>query len=264
MNKSQNVILVVLIIIALTIVGVGYWWVFTPHSKVTEVIPTATTTPQAGLTVTPKTVKEEDTVKKYIINVSYPQVSGLSNKQAENEINNTLTLRMQTLINDFKESSGDVIVEDDDNSTLDVDYVEELHTTIPDIISFKVNESYFEAGAAHPGQTIETFNFNSKTGQLLTLNDLFDPSSDYLKKISEYSVAELKKKLGYSDQLSQGAAPKPDNYTAFLVTETGLKVIFNQYQVAAYAAGVQEVTIPYRVLASYINKNGPLGVVVNQ
>ena len=38
-------------------------------------------------------------------------------------------------------------------------------------------------------------------------------------------------------------------------------ITFDEYQVAPYAAGPQEVTVPYGALQAVIHRQGPLGAV---
>ena len=47
---------------------------------------------------------------------------------------------------------------------------------------------------------------------------------------------------------SDGAKPTPENYAVWNVSADGLVITFNEYQVAAYAAGPQEVVIPFVIM----------------
>ena len=57
-----------------------------------------------------------------------------------------------------------------------------------------------------------------------------------------------------------GADPLPDNYRTWNIAVDGLVITFDAYQVAAYAAGPQIVTIPYMELQAIIDPSGPLEV----
>ena len=57
---------------------------------------------------------------------------------------------------------------------------------------------------------------------------------------------------------SDGAKPTPENYAVWNISAEGLVITFNEYQVAAYAAGPQEVVIPFAALKDILDPQGPL------
>jgi hypothetical protein len=115
-------------------------------------------------------------------------------------------------------------------------------------------------GGAHPGDHHDVINYDLTQAKVLDLADLFKSGSDYLEVIAGYSIQELKKnqKILFSN-FEAGASPKPENYAAWSITPTGLLVIFEEYQVAPYAAGPQYVLVPYAALADILDPAGPLG-----
>ena len=50
-----------------------------------------------------------------------------------------------------------------------------------------------------------------------------------------------------------GATPNSENYQNLLFTKSGLLIVFDPYQVAPYAAGISEVTIPYETIAGIMD-----------
>ena len=58
--------------------------------------------------------------------------------------------------------------------------------------------------------------------------------------------------------INSGTAPQADNFRVFFPSEAGFKILFNEYQVAPYVAGPQEIVIPYSALKGVINSSGPL------
>jgi hypothetical protein len=136
-----------------------------------------------------------------------------------------------------------------------------------DLISIAFTISSYSAGAAHPNSYTEVVNFDLKNGKLLRLADLFVPGSKYLQAISAYCIQELKKQAneqGMSDDdwIKKGAGPNPANYKNWTITKKGLEITFDPYQVAAYAAGPQQVTVPYSTLKEIIKPDGPAGQFV--
>lgn len=124
-------------------------------------------------------------------------------------------------------------------------------------ILFAVN--FYSNGAAHPNTYYCTSTYDLEAGSFLTLDQLFLPGADYLGPISDYCKAELAARdIAYDPAFAAGAEPTAENYRNWNVTPDGLLIIFDPYQVAAYAAGGQFVTIPYADLQSIIDPRGPL------
>lgn len=95
-------------------------------------------------------------------------------------------------------------------------------------------------GGAHPNYVIATLNYDPATGRELSLTDALTLTGLSLEQLAERASQELRAKLGEA-MFVEGATAKPENYAAFLVTENQVTFIFQPYQVAAYAAGAQEV-----------------------
>lgn len=119
-------------------------------------------------------------------------------------------------------------------------------------------DSYF--GGAHPNRLHESINYDLTAGKILTFQDIFIPGSNFLDFLSLYSKQELSNRPGLlSEMISAGAAATPENYKNWNITPFGLLITFEEYQVGPYVAGVQQVLIPYRELAVFIDPDGPLG-----
>ena len=139
-----------------------------------------------------------------------------------------------------------------------------------DLISVLLNVGSYSAGAAHPNSFSEVVNFDLKNGKLLKLSDLFQPGSKYLQAISAYCISDLKKQgkqkgegsMLDDDWIQRGAGPVADNYGSWTIGKKGLGIVFDSYQVAAYAAGPQYVFVPYSALKDIINADGPLAEFV--
>jgi hypothetical protein len=148
-------------------------------------------------------------------------------------------------------------ISDTGPQTYDVDQVllESGHQVLS--ILFEV-VTYF--GGAHPGMHHQAINFDFSSGRFLGLEDLFRPDVDYLSVIADYSIQELKKnqEILFED-FEQYASPEPENYSVWSLTPQGLLIIFEEYQVAPYAAGPQSVLVPYSALEGVLDPDGPVG-----
>jgi hypothetical protein len=124
--------------------------------------------------------------------------------------------------------------------------------------SIQFKEEYYMAGAAHPSHQIVSLVYDLEKGQDVTLEQLFLPNSNYLQVISDYCKTELGKRDIAFDAQQRGADPTKENYAIWNISADGLVITFNEYQVAAYAAGPQTVVIPYAALKGIIDPQGPL------
>jgi hypothetical protein len=128
-----------------------------------------------------------------------------------------------------------------------------------DILSIQFGVDAYSDGAAHPYHLTRTLNYDLESGQVLSLDMLFLPGADYLTMIADYCKAELATRdIGFELGFSGGADPLPENYLNWNLTYEGLLVTFDEYQVAPYAAGKQQVLVPYETFAALIAPDGPL------
>ena len=168
-----------------------------------------------------------------------------------------VTAVIQAEVDAFKKNLLDLAPQPDSNgSYFDLKY--ELIFKGDTFYSLQFKISAYAQGAAHPSNRIVSFNYDLARGQVISLDQLFSPGSDYLQIISDYCKSELAKREIAFDSQQQGADALPENYQNWNISDNGLVIVFNEYQVAAYAAGPQIVVIPYSVLKPVINPQNVL------
>lgn len=109
----------------------------------------------------------------------------------------------------------------------------------PDVVSVKLILSQY-TGGAHPITLVSGVNYDRATGRLL-LDDALKLIGKSVAQVSAEATAQLKTKLG-DTMFEDGANTNPENFSSFVISADKVTFIFQQYQVAAYAAGVQEVS----------------------
>ena len=207
-----------------------------------------------------KNFAENNKPKRFTISAEYPEISGVSagTMAKFNELSKTLSMAS---VAEFRKNMMAQTKEDLSylpagmSNYLDIGYGIEWATN--DVISVQFLNSFF-AGGVHPNYYTSTLNFDLKSGKEITLADLFQPNSGYLKAISDYSIADLKTRLSDmsdDDWIATGAGADAENYKSWNLTKKGLMITFDQYQVAAYAAGPQTVIIPYSKLKGILRTN---------
>lgn len=117
-----------------------------------------------------------------------------------------------------------------------------------DFISILFHTTSLGRGAVHSIDHYSTVNYDMRTVRIVDLRDLFLPDSDYLKVISDYCIAELvASKRSEEAWVKEGAGPTERSFETWLVVPEGLRILFSTYQVACFAAGGQEVVVPFSV-----------------
>lgn len=262
-------IIVILVLIILALGGI-IWYLLARHVLPPLVGgPTATSTPQTGQTAQAAGDLSEHG-QYYDINAKYPATTALPNAQGVNAMKQW----EQDTIAQFKKDGNFANLTPNDvhimglgpnnKESLDISYVSASGSgTIS--YTFTVTEDTL---GAHPNTTYKTFVFDSKTGARMSLSDLFAPGNAYLTELSTKSRALLPAVIAKSEgisvknvdagMLNDGTKPTADNFADWYLDGSNLVLIFPPYQVAAYAAGTQRLSIPlssFKTLKANTNVN---------
>jgi len=224
-----------------------------------------------GVEIVARQIKENNKKLRYEIAVEYPQLSGPSNASFD-KFNQAVKNLVNSRVSEFKKGMVDpereVPPDGSMGSDLGIGYT--IALARDDLVSIQFTLSSYESGAAHPNSSSEVLNFDLKNGKALKLGDLFNPGARYLAAISTYCIKDLKRQskergadaMLEDEQIQNGAAANPKNYKSWTVTKRSLGITFDSYQVAPYAAGPQQVSIPYSALKEVIKADGPVGQFV--
>ncbi len=258
--KKTSITLIYALIVGLVIYGAYRLF---QHSKPETVTPTTTAEVEVK-----KVTKSTDTIS---VDVTYPNVSG-TGKEIEDT---NLILR-----SDIDKRIASFEIEAEDSMNADIDLPKDIKSSVigsPSIeeknaryVSLFMGMEWYNRGAAHPSHTIDTYIYDYQNKKLVTVSDLFKQGSNYLTVLSKLSkedlIAQSKQgDMGYvydEAMVTDGTAPRADNFSKILPIKDGLVIYFDEYQVAAYAAGPQQVTIPYGKLKDIISPDGVLGIYI--
>ncbi|RRD69801.1 MULTISPECIES: DUF3298 and DUF4163 domain-containing protein [unclassified Desulfovibrio] len=108
-------------------------------------------------------------------------------------------------------------------------------------------EVWTYTGGAHGNLDIITLNYSLLTGRRLELVDIFEYPDTALELMSAWAYEELSRRLGGLRQermLRDGLVPTPENFASLSLTPQGIRMRFQPYQVAPWAAGAQKVDMP--------------------
>jgi hypothetical protein len=115
-------------------------------------------------------------------------------------------------------------------------------------------------GGAHGNLDIITLNYSLLNGQRLEFVDLFEDSEEALKLMSDWSFQALARRFAGApamQMIRDGTSPDAQNFASLALTPEGVVIHFQPYQVAPWAAGAQEVEMPFEKLLPA----GPLAAI---
>ncbi len=226
-----------------------------------------TVTLDKGLEIVPTKKHEEDLTLPYIINVSYPQISGenlSAHAKAFNQlVSDTVTKSVQQFKNYVKADMPHMqtLPESMKHNTLSIDYdVSALKPANQIILSVRLSIEGMQAGRAHPYHQHQVINFDLSKGKTLALRDIFKPGANYLSVFAKYASQKLNAQLKDTWMIKEGTAPIAKNYQLWNLQGDSILITFDEYQVAPYVYGPQEVEIPYSQLKNIIAPKSPIAV----
>jgi len=128
-------------------------------------------------------------------------------------------------------------------------------------------------GGAHGLETRNYYNFDLKTGKIISEKDLF--KSNYVPELSELIkkriVEESKEQkdtrdtepiMSLEDTDFWADSIKPNGN--FYITDEGINYVFNPYEIAPYYMGQTEVSIPFDRLTNILKSNSIIAYLVEK
>jgi len=190
--------------------------------------------------------------------ISKPLVSGVTEDPAA-AMNAAIDAKVQATIEAFKTAMG-AGGGGSGPCTLNGSYSIALSTTR--LLSLRLPVTQFTGGAnssAIPGSVNLT-----TSGTTIALADLFvDPSVGAAKLSTESRtrlLAQLSKDGVDAGWVNQGTEPMIASFdSAWVFTEAGLELTFQEITVAPHALGTPTIVIPWASLASVLDPTGPAG-----
>jgi hypothetical protein len=123
----------------------------------------------------------------------------------------------------------------------------EIEATLiaPSLVSLHGNLSVYHSGAAHPNPQVFVRTIDLAADSYISPADFWMPSTDYpsvLRGIASFTY----------DPNLPGLAPTAFNYKHQALTPSGVRVVFDPYQVAPGAAGAPHVLAQWAKIEAYI------------
>ena len=170
------------------------------------------------------------------IDVEIPQITGLINKSKEKDINKEILDWTNLWIKDAKDTSEDI----KPNIPYEL-MARYILSNNDNILSFYIDYYQF-SGGAHGITTRNTYNIDTKTGNKLTLKDLFKEGFDYKNYINEEIRKQINKHPEYYFTGKEGFNGIKEDQS-FYIKDNKLIIHFQYYEIAPYATGMPEFEI---------------------
>ncbi|MES2225603.1 MAG: DUF3298 domain-containing protein [Patescibacteria group bacterium] len=261
--KHKHHALIVTGILIVVFLALIIWYMASHPAPVALPPSIATTTAPAQMTPADKTVI--DLQKYYEIRAKYPLTVPL--KEGGLAAQQTMEAYVGDQIASFKSDSKLDSLTPQDIQVQGLDRGNKYALTIaytthksPSTLSYDY-EIFSDTLGAHPNTYYKTFTFDSGTGQLLTIADLFTPGTKYLDLLSTRARADLPAIISKqsdggganTDDIQYGTAPKVESFQNFYIEDGKLVIVFAPYQVGPYVLGTVLLPIPLSSLKDVLN-----------
>ncbi|SFL36238.1 Protein of unknown function [Gracilibacillus orientalis] len=174
--------------------------------------------------------------------LKYPLVSEVEKPEMEDKINKTFQKYIKESYKELKENEKQGEKHD-------------FHTEYQTDYEVKFNQSsklsiltsnYIFSGGAHGNTIVESFNYDIEKGKRVYLTNILTKEAQ-IEAVSDYvwEYATERPDVFYPDLKKEDIKLTKD--TAFYFTDDGITLVFQQYEIAPYVAGNQEIHIPAEV-----------------
>lgn len=217
---------------------------FVEYDQTPNLVEVSETVQTTSVTVESKTYKED-----FLI---YPQVTYMKNEEVENKINGAFKVHIETSyegylklkeqMEKFKEEDKEHCKEFPYSCEYSYNTRYEVKFNQDDKLSILLYDATY-TGGAHGLEGVVSYNFDVQTGDRYTLKDIISDESKFAS-LTEYAKKYMKenKELFFDEEIIGDF--KVNEQTQFYFTESGIDLIFQQYEVAPYAAGHPTISIP--------------------
>ncbi|BDS12916.1 DUF3298 and DUF4163 domain-containing protein [Aureispira anguillae] len=178
---------------------------------------------------------------------------GIGQKSAKD-----LEARMTQFMEEYKEHKKEMEEFDLPSGNWVFEMTIDVLLNTPTLMSLKIHKLEF-TGGAHANTWTSYLNLNLKTGEVLSLDDLF--LENYQTELLAISEAAFKQKVNLDAdtnliethyEFNAGDFMLPPNFS---IGSTGLHFHYNPYDLGPFALGAISFKIPYQKIRSIINTN---------
>lgn len=176
--------------------------------------------------------------------ISYPEFAGLADPKAQEALNQRLRAAFiggeSAQTQDAKEQQA----------TIDAGFTVRQ---LKDLVILSKSGYWFGWGAAHGMPSRDYYQIDTKTGTIYTLADLFKHGSNFTDRLREI----IRKQIATRPEKPMQENPEVKTSQAFYISADALTIYYRPYEIASYAQGFIEFSIPWSEVSDLIDTNGP-------
>ncbi|WP_219838676.1 stalk domain-containing protein [Paenibacillus sp. R14(2021)] len=214
-----------------------------PAQSSTTAVQVVSNQPTGAVKLTSKSVKQSTALLETDLNV--PVISGMKDTAYQNALNANLAARAKAVVDAItKQAKNDAAAADGSyefrpyGATIKFELISDGSQNSGNVISFKML-TYTFTGGAHGITVVDTYNIhNTAKASPIKLKELFGPS--YLSIINRTVKAEIASRPA---DFFKDAFKSITDQQAFYVEDGILYLVFQQYEIAPYAAGLPEIAL---------------------
>ncbi|MGQ8968808.1 DUF3298 and DUF4163 domain-containing protein [Bacillus subtilis] len=176
---------------------------------------------------------------KKIKELTYPQVHHIGNAAFEKKINQELKAYIEQSYQEYlknKKAGEQQGFKTEYRTSFSVKYNAAGKLSIQTL-------NYIYSGGAHGLTSVQSFNYDLKAQKRVTLDQILSTKTK-VSKTRDYLYSYIKKhdELFFPDVKKEDITLNKD--TMFYFTANGIAIVFGQYDLGPYAAGIRDVQVP--------------------
>lgn len=191
----------------------------------------------------------EGRIEENCVNVTYPIIRGLRNREVQQEINQLILGTVESML------PGNIQCENEADS---VTGTYRIRLNQEGLLSLTLFVQWFFFPMAHPAEDFRALTLNVDTGEVYSFSDLFRKGSHYQILINRIIEAEIERRGIVTFAPFPGVSDDQEYY----LTPNELVVFFPEYEFTPRPEGFPEFPIPYVIIRNRIDPDGPLARLV--
>jgi len=173
------------------------------------------------------------------LDVTYPHIEGMTNKVAQDKMNDLIKKRADNFIDNMKKMLD---IGKNDKNMAKMEYGVNLMKD--DLLSLTIS-TFSYTGGAHGSSIIEGYTFDLATGDLIRFSDKFKFDTKSRQVINEQITQQIHDRNIAIFQPFKGVGDNPNYY---LKEGNKMVIVFQEYEIAPFSSGILQFELPYSEL----------------
>jgi len=194
------------------------------------------------------------------------RVEGLNNQALEDVINAELRASGEAFLAEYEADVAALEAELGSEAVrMGVETFYKVMASNDEVFSLRVEYFWVAGGSA---VSFDFYTVNQRTGEMITLDAIFRPDSDYLAVINAYLLEQMAAEnaaaghplyfIEEDDAYTEPFAGIGADHNFYINDEGKLVIAFDEYEVASGAMGTPEFVIPTELIAGMLAEGAPI------